>query len=122
MRFLLIFILLTSLVRADYEIRSYSTSDSFQISTSGAYTLYGSTAVANPGIAAGGGYTIDSGFLHAEAGCTVQLTDLVGFALAWLTSGSSPADLNSDSNVNAADLASLARYWLSDCPPGWPLK
>jgi hypothetical protein len=122
MRFLIIFILLTSLVCADYEVRSYSTSDSLQISTSGAYTLYGSTTVANPGVAAGGGYTLSSGFLNAEAGCTVQLTDLVNFALAWLTTGSSPADLNSDSTVNTADFANLARYWLDNCPPGWPLK
>ncbi len=121
MRFLLLFLVLTPLVWADYEVRSYSTSDSFQISTSGAYTLYGSTTVANTGVAAGGGYTINTGFLNAEAGCTVNLTDLVDFALAWLTSGSSPADLNSDSNVNAADLAALARYWLDRCPPGWPL-
>lgn len=122
MRFFLIFLVLTSLVRADYEVRPHSSSDSLQVSTSGAYTLYGSTAIANAGVAAGGGYTLNSGFLHAEAGCTVQLTDLANFALAWLTIGSSPADLNSDSNVNAADLANLARYWLGNCPPGWPLK
>lgn len=122
MRFLLIFLLLTSLVWADYEIRTYSTSDSFQISTSGAYTLYGSAALAKIGVTAGGGYTLSSGFLSAEAGCTVQLTDLVNFALAWLASGPSAADLNSDSNVNASDLADLARRWLTDCPPGWSLK
>lgn len=121
MRFLSVFFLLTSPVWADYEVRTYSTSDSFQISTAGTYTLYGSAA-ANTGVAAGGGYTINSGFLNAEAGCTVHFTDLVNFALAWLASGSSAADLDSNTKVNAEDLTILARYWLTDCPPGWPLK
>jgi hypothetical protein len=122
MRFVLPLLLFTSLVSAAYEVQPYSTADSMQISSSGSYTLYGSTTIVSPGVSSGGGYSLNTGFFHPETGCTVKFNDLENFALAWLLSGTSSADLNSDSSVNALDFAIFARYWLSDCPPGWPLK
>ena len=122
MRFFLALALFASLAAADYEIRTYSTRESFQISSSGSYTLYGSAAIAGPGVSSGAGYTLDSGFLHSEAGCIVKFNDLESFAMAWLFAGSSSADLNWDFSVDASDFAILARYWLCDCPPGWSLK
>jgi hypothetical protein len=122
MRLFIIILLFTASVCQAYDIVPYSNTDSMQISSSGSYTLYGSVTIASPGISAAGNYTLNSGFLHSETGCTVKLRDLENVAQAWLVSGSSPADLNADSNVNILDYTIFAKYWLADCPPGWSLK
>jgi hypothetical protein len=127
MRIFIIILILACAAGAAYEVQPYSISDSMQISTSGlttsgTYTLYGSITVGSPGISTGGGFSLNTGFLHSESGCTVKFRDLKNLADAWLLSSPSAGDLNSDSSVNELDYAILAKYWLNNCPPGWPLK
>jgi hypothetical protein len=54
--------------------------------------------------------------------CVVTIEDLARFAAAWLTSGTSPADLDMSGKVNMHDFGIFAGQWLNYCPDGWRLK
>ena len=54
--------------------------------------------------------------------CLVDFAAFTLFAEYWLEVGPGlPADLDSDSDVDAGDLARLAEFWLAACPAQWHL-
>jgi hypothetical protein len=53
--------------------------------------------------------------------CTVDLDDLADFCAQWTQSALGlDSDFAGGGSVNFADFNTLAGYWHSQCPPGWP--
>jgi len=66
---------------------------------------------------------VDVGADEALATCTVDFDDLAILCQQWLDIGLwLTADLDGSYRVDSVDFATLANYWLDDCPAGWPLR
>ena len=93
-------------------------------------TDYGVT-IDSDGNFSGWAYGENIGWIHLASAspvpykvkaCVVTLDDLQNFASYWLDTGAVAGNLDNTGNVNNADFAILARYWLDFCPNGWLLK
>jgi hypothetical protein len=90
-------------------------------SRGGPYVLTGTIGQPDAGHSVAGGYELLSGFWPGGLLCFVAFDDFVLFAELWLIDDLT-ADLDSDEDIDFADLQLLTDYWLLDCPYKWPLR
>ena len=110
---------------------SNSLADSYQItsntftqsatSSGGSFSVTGTIAPAASGTSTDSNYYINSGYIPANIGCKVNMTDIIILAEAWLTNDLS-ADINHSGLVDIHDFASIASWWYLTCPIDWPIK
>ena len=90
-------------------------------SRGGQYVLTGTIGQPDADWSRAGGYELLGGFWPGGPLCFVDFGDFARFAELWLI-GDVSGDLDSDADIDFADLQSLTDYWLLDCPYKWPLR
>lgn len=122
---ILIFLILTSLGFADYQISWHTIDGGGGRSSGGLYTLTGTIGQPDAAYSRGGNYELLGGFWPGGPLCFIDFEHYARFAELWLVTGTGlPADLYEDefNIVNGLDLQVFVDYWLCYCPAGWPLK
>jgi hypothetical protein len=128
---ILIFLILTSLGFADYQISWYTIDGGGGRSSGGPYELVGTIGQPDAAYSAGGGYELLGGFWPGGPLCFVDFHDYARFAENWLREPCNEgnnfcdgADLYVDEYniVNRLDLKVFVEEWLCYCPTDWPLK
>ena len=125
-KIIVLLVLILSLpVTADYEI-SWSTIDGGGgTSSSGQYSLTGTIGQHDAAYSQGGDYEVLGGFWPGGPLCFVEFDDFARFAAQWRNTGVGlPADLYKDGDniINYLDLELFVYQWLYQCPYAWPLK
>jgi hypothetical protein len=105
----------------DYEISWHTIDGGGGTSSGGQYVLTGTIGQPDAGWSKAGGYELLGGFWPGGPLCFVAFDDFALFAELWLI-GDVSGDLDSDEDIDFADLQSLTDYWLLDCPYKWPLR
>ena len=90
-------------------------------SSGGQYVLTGTIGQPDTDWSRAGNYELLGGFWPGGPLCIVQFDDFARFAQLWLAADPT-ADLNGDQKLDFNDLSWLTAYWLSCCPPDWPLR
>lgn len=125
-KMIVLLVLILSLhVNADYEIRSHTVNGGGGVSSGGAYIVRGTITQEDAAVPASDDYDVLGGFWPGEPSCFVDLEHFAKFAQYWLQTGDDlPADLYKDAGniVDELDLNELMDYWLLYCPYDWPLK
>jgi hypothetical protein len=91
------------------------------VSRGGQYVLTGTIGQPDAASSRAGGYELLGGFWPGGPLCFVAFDDFAVFAELWLADDVA-GDLDSDSDIDFADLRRLTNYWLCDCPYKWPLR
>lgn len=92
-------------------------------STGGPYTLTGTIGQPDAGAMSGHTFELLGGFWTGGPLCIVDFGQFAKFAEYWLQGdGASPANLDGDLDVDAADLERFVAEWLYPCPYDWPLR
>lgn len=91
------------------------------VSRGGQYLLTGTIGQPDADWSKAGGYELLGGFWPGGPLCIVAFDDFARFADYWLV-GDLASDLDSDADIDFADLQWLTDYWLSYCPYGWALR
>ena len=92
-------------------------------STGGPYTLTGTIGQPDAGAMSGHTFELLGGLWTGGPLCIVDFAQFAKFAEYWLQGdGASPANLDGDQDVDAADLERFVFEWLYPCPYDWPLR
>ncbi len=92
-------------------------------SAGGSYTLTGTIGQPDAGAMSGHTFELLGGFWTGGPLCIVDFEQFAKFAEFWLQgAGASPANLDGDLDVDAADLERFVTEWLYPCPYDWPLR
>ncbi|MHC4744198.1 MAG: hypothetical protein ACYS8Z_19955 [Planctomycetota bacterium] len=105
----------------DYEISWYTIDGGGGVSQGGPYVLTGTVGQPDADWSKGGSYEVLGGYWAGGPLCVVAFDDFARFADYWWLRDSG-ADLNSDAEIDFADLAWFTDYWLSHCPHAWPYR
>jgi hypothetical protein len=127
---LVVFLLATPTVFADYELTWSTIDGGGGRSTGGDYALVGTIGQPDAGEMAGGDYQLSGGFWGGgptPALCFVNFEHFAQFAMFWLDAPCDEgndwcygADLDWSTEVDIYDVGELAYWWLATCPPDWP--
>jgi len=104
-----------------YEVVWWTINGGGGTSRGGQYVLTGTIGQPDAAWSKAGDYELLGGFWPGGPLCFVEFGDFALFAELWLI-GDVSGDLDSDEDIDFADLQSLTDYWLSDCPYKWPLR
>jgi len=119
---LLIIVLVTSsMVGADYSISWYTIDGGGGTSSGGPYQLTGTIGQPDADWCSGGEYEVLGGFWPGGPLCFVEFDDFARFAEHWWLKGIG-ADLNEDTKIDFKDMSWFTDFWLEPCPSGWQLK
>ena len=125
-KMIVLLVLILSLpVTADYEIVWHTIDGGGGQSTGGQYSLTATIGQHDAAYSQGGDYEVLGGFWPGGPLCFVEFDDFARFAGFWLATGSDlPADLYDDGGniVDENDLKEFVDYWLWYCPYDWPLR
>ena len=125
----LLVLILSLPVTADYEIVWHTIDGGGGTSTGGDYAMTGTIGQPDASYSQGGDYEVLGGFWPGGPLCFVEFDDFARFAAHWRDTGCSlannwcqGADLDNLNDVGADDLNLFIIEWLYECPYGWPLK
>lgn len=120
---LIIVLVTTSMVGADYSISWYTIDGGGGTSSGGPYQLTGTIGQHDAAYSEGEQYELLGGFWPGEPTCVVDFEHFARFAQYWLESGTGlPSDLYEDGTIDLLDLEKFVEDWLCYCPYDWPLK
>lgn len=104
-----------------YELTSSTIDAGGTTSSGGPYVVSGTIGQPDAGWSDGGNYEVLGGFWPGGPLCFVEFGDFARFADYWLTRDSA-GDLDSDQDLDFADVREFAEVWLYYCPSAWPLR
>lgn len=120
---ILLLLLLASTAKAGYNISWHTIDGGGGQSSGGQYVLTGTIGQPDAAYSADAQYELLGGFWPGGPLCFVDFEDFAKFAELWLKTGNGLAgDLDSDNDVDSADLRMFTDQWLLSCPYNWPLK
>ncbi len=125
----LLVLILSLSVTADYKITWSTIDGGGGRSTGGDFALVGTIGQPGAGEMGGGDYKLSGGFWPAGPvlSCFVNFEHFARFAMYWLDSPCDAgndwcrgADLDGSTDVGFSDVDELAYWWLAECPTDWP--
>jgi len=113
----------TRIQAAPYELSWHTIDGGGGRSIGGPYVLTGTTGQPDAGGMRGGDYELRGGFWPGGPSCIVEFHHFARLAENWLeVAAALPGDLDSDNDVDWADLSRFVDEWLYSCPHNWPLR